>query len=153
MAWLEKRIPPPVVVILTGLLMWVVSLFAPPLPVPLLLRAVMASALAAVGIVCAGAGARGFLREGTTIDPHHPEDASSLLTTGIYSRTRNPIYLGMLVILLAWDLFLMAWPTIVGPIVFVLYITRFQILPEERALAEKFGQAYTDYKAKTRRWL
>jgi protein-S-isoprenylcysteine O-methyltransferase Ste14 len=153
MAWLELKLPPPIVTILTGLLMWVISLFVTPLPVPLLFRAVMAAALAVVGVACAVASFRRFLRAGTTIDPHHPEDASALVTTGIYARTRNPIYLGMLVVLLAWDLFLMAWPTIVGPIVFVLYITRFQIIPEERALTEKFGQAYTDYRAKVRRWL
>jgi len=153
MAWLELKIPPPFVTILAGLLMWVISLFVAPLPVPMVFRVVLAVVLAAVGIGCIVASFRRFLRAGTTIDPHHPEDASSLITTGIYGRTRNPIYLGMLTILVAWALFLMVWPTIVGPIVFVIYITRFQILPEERSLAEHFGQAYTDYKATVRRWL
>jgi protein-S-isoprenylcysteine O-methyltransferase Ste14 len=153
MAWLELKLPPPIVTILTGLLMWAISLFVAPLPVPMLFRAVMALALAAAGIVCVAASFRRFMQAGTTIDPQHPEEASSLVTTGIYSKTRNPIYLGMLIVLLAWDLFLMAWPTIVGPIVFVLYITRFQILPEERALTDRFGQAYANYKTNVRRWL
>lgn len=153
MAWLELKLPPPVVFILSGLLMWGLSLLVAPFPVPALFRAVIALAVTAVGVVCGAAGLGKFVRARTTVDPHHPEEASSLVTTGLYTRTRNPMYLGMLVVLLAWDLFLMAWPTIVGPIIFVLYITRFQIMPEERALTEKFGQAYTDYRAKVRRWL
>lgn len=153
MPWLEKRIPPPVILFLTGLLMWLLSLAVPPLPVPMLVRAAVAGTLAVTGVVCGAAGALGVLRARTTIDPHHPEEASALVTTGIYLRTRNPMYLGMLIVSLAWDLYLMSWPTIVGPVLFVLYLTWFQILPEERALTERFGQAYTDYKSKVRRWL
>jgi protein-S-isoprenylcysteine O-methyltransferase Ste14 len=153
MAWLELKLPPPIVTILTGLLMWVISLFVVPLPVPLLFRAALAVAVGAVGVACIAASFRRFMRAGTTIDPQHPEEASALVTAGIYGRTRNPIYLGMLIVLLAWGVFLMAWPTVAGPIFFVLYITWFQILPEERALVERFGQAYADYKAAVRRWL
>jgi len=75
-----------------------------------------------------------------------------LVTGGIYRFTRNPMYVGLLLVLVAWATFLSSLWTLVGPLAFVLYITRFQIKPEESALATLFGQPYADYRAKVRRW-
>ncbi len=82
-----------------------------------------------------------------------PEAASSLVVTGIYKVTRNPMYVGLSFLLLAWAVFLWSAWALLGPLVFLAYIFRFQIAPEERALATLFGADYSAYKARVRRWL
>jgi protein-S-isoprenylcysteine O-methyltransferase Ste14 len=78
---------------------------------------------------------------------------SSFVTSGIYRVTRNPMYLGMAMILVAWAVFLAApWP-FAGPVFWVLYMNRFQINPEEKILAAMFGEEYSRYAASVRRWL
>jgi protein-S-isoprenylcysteine O-methyltransferase Ste14 len=106
-----------------------------------------------VGIAIVALGFRSFGLAKTTIDPVHVERASSLVTTGIYRVTRNPMYVGLTSVLLGWALRLSDVWTVAGPIFFALYITRFQIVPEERLLGAKFGAAYEDYCARVRRWL
>lgn len=94
-----------------------------------------------------------FKRAKTTVDPLQPEKASALVTTGIYQVTRNPMYLGLafgLVAVAFW--FGSVWSLSVIP-VFILYMNRFQIIPEERALEKKFGEEFKAYKSKVRRWV
>jgi len=82
-----------------------------------------------------------------------PGKSSALVTTGIYTLTRNPMYLGMVTLLTAWAVYLGAlWP-FVGPVLFILYINRFQIGPEEKIMHSKFGKEFTDYVARVRRWI
>jgi protein-S-isoprenylcysteine O-methyltransferase Ste14 len=88
------------------------------------------------------------------VDPTRPERASALVTTGIYSVTRNPMYVGMLLVLVAWGLFLAsAAGLILAPVAFALYLDRVQIPREERALANAFGDGYRAYASRVRRWL
>ena len=75
------------------------------------------------------------------------------LTTGLYRVTRNPMYLGMLLVLFGWAVFLSNLAALLIAPLFALYITRFQIIPEERVLAEKFGAAFMAYQSQVRRWL
>ncbi|MFM9500577.1 methyltransferase family protein, partial [Streptomyces galilaeus] len=75
------------------------------------------------------------------------------VTSGIFAYTRNPMYLGWTVVLLGWAVFLGGVWTVLGPIAFVAFVSRFQILPEEKALAGKFGSSYDSYKKKVRRWI
>ena len=82
-----------------------------------------------------------------------PQAASSLVIVGVYKLTRNPMYLGLSLVLLGWAVFLWSAWALLGPIVFIAYISRFQIAPEERVLATLFGAEYSAYKAKVRRWL
>ena len=89
----------------------------------------------------------------TPLDPVHIDRASTLVTSGVYRVTRNPMYLGLTVLLLAWAVFLAAPWTLLGPVVFALFISRFQIAPEEHAMREKFGVQYEAYAARVRRWL
>ena len=92
-------------------------------------------------------------RSRTTINPVHPERARRLVTGGIYRVSRNPMYLSLLLLLAAYALRLDAWAAWLGPLGFWAYVTRFQILPEERVLADKFGPDYRRYRERTRRWL
>ncbi len=82
-----------------------------------------------------------------------PEAASSLVSTGIYRLSRNPMYVGLVFLLLALLVYLASALSIIGVLVFVLYINAFQIKPEERALMRKFGADFAEYKSRVRRWL
>jgi protein-S-isoprenylcysteine O-methyltransferase Ste14 len=94
-----------------------------------------------------------FRRAKTTVNPLKPETSAALVSTGVYSHTRNPMYLGMVLALFAWAVYLSSIWSLVGPAFFVLYITRFQIIPEERALDRLFGAPFAAYKTRVRRWL
>jgi protein-S-isoprenylcysteine O-methyltransferase Ste14 len=106
-----------------------------------------------VGIGFSVGGVLAFRRARTTLNPTKPEQASSLVRSGVYRVTRNPMYVGLLCVLVAWAVFLSSAWALLGPLIFVLYIGRFQIAPEERALAKLFGSEFADYQAKVRRWL
>jgi len=93
------------------------------------------------------------MRARTSVNPMRPEKSSAIVSAGIYGITRNPMYVGLVFVLTGWFVYLGAVSAIVGPIGFVLYIQRFQILPEERVLAAKFGDEYRAYMARVRRWL
>lgn len=145
---LQNRIPPPLVAILFGLLMWAASRFLPRHDLPLIL----AIATALIGLTICLAGVWSFHRARTTVNPLHPERASALVESGIYRYTRNPMYLGFAVILLAWALLLGSLVALLGVPGFILYMNRFQIVPEERALAALFGTAFSRYCERVRRW-
>lgn len=150
---LELKIPPPLQLLAFGLLMWGIAKFVPdpgfrPPGLPW-------SALACVvaGIAMGAAGLVEFRRAQTTVDPLEPSKATALVVRGIFRVTRNPMYVGLLMILVGWSLYLGSWLALLVLPLFVVFITRFQIRPEERVMAEKFGEAYADYCAQVRRWL
>jgi protein-S-isoprenylcysteine O-methyltransferase Ste14 len=89
----------------------------------------------------------------TSINPLDPSRASALVTSGIFRFTRNPIYLSLLLLLIAYAVHLGSWVEWLGPVLFATYVTRFQIIPEEKILAMKFGAAFLAYKSRTRRWI
>jgi protein-S-isoprenylcysteine O-methyltransferase Ste14 len=153
MSYLELKVPPLVVVATAALLMWAVARATPRLTLPYPGRVLVAAALFVSGIAIMLAGVLAFRKASTTVDPRFPENASHIVSSGIYRFTRNPMYLGMLVVLIAWMAQLSNVATVVIPALFALYITRWQIVPEERALAEKFGGAYQAYCRSVRRWL
>lgn len=153
MHWLEHRIPPPLVGAVVGVAMWVAASHGPPLALDPAARRVIAGCLVAVGIAFDLAGLWAFRASRTTVNPLAPQRASTLVTAGVYRITRNPMYVGLCCILLGWAVFLAAWLPLLGPPVYVLYITRFQILPEERVLRQLFGERYARYADRVRRWL
>jgi protein-S-isoprenylcysteine O-methyltransferase Ste14 len=150
---LELKIPPPVVAALTAGAMWGISLAAPLLEAPIFIRVVTAGAIVLAGVGFILAGVVSFRRAKTTVNPLRPETASSLVCSGIYRVTRNPMYVGLLIVLVAWAVFLSSAWALLGPLIFLLYMNRFQIAPEERVLSELFGASYSNYKAGVRRWL
>jgi len=152
MKFLDLKIPPPVVVVLTGLFMWLTPSGA--------LEVLGGSwslylgiVLMLLGVLMDGYAAMMFFVAKTTISPIAPQNASTLIVNGIFKLTRNPMYLGMAILLLGWALVLQSAAALMGPILFISYITRFQILPEERILTQKWGDTYTTYLSKTKRWL
>jgi protein-S-isoprenylcysteine O-methyltransferase Ste14 len=153
MKFLEHKIPPPAVGLGIGGLMWYLASLAVPLEVPFGVRVGLALALLVVGAAIAIAGVVSFRRAKTTVNPLQPEKASSLVSSGMFQVTRNPMYLGMAIVLLGWAGYLASWPALLGVPIFVLYINRFQIAPEERVMASLFGADYAAYKEKVRRWI
>lgn len=155
MKFLELKVPPVLLFALIagamcglarGLPMWTLAL-------PGRAAAAVAVALAAAGVAIALAGVAEFRRSRTTVHPQHPEKASAVVTRGIYCWTRNPMYLGLLLALLGWAIFLANLAALAGLPAFVAWMNRFQIQPEERILAAKFGAPFTAYMAAVRRWL
>jgi protein-S-isoprenylcysteine O-methyltransferase Ste14 len=153
MSWLEHKVPPPLVVLIVAAGMWPLAGIAPAIPMDNLWRWIAAGGLALCGLFVARSGVQDFGQAKTTINPVTIDAASTLVTTGIFAYTRNPMYLGMTVLLLGWAVFLSGVWTMLGPLLFGLFITRFQILPEERVLARKFDTSYNAYTQKVRRWI
>jgi protein-S-isoprenylcysteine O-methyltransferase Ste14 len=150
---LELRIPPPLVALVMAILMWLTPASAGSLAIPSGLRLGVALALSCLGLGLAVSGVVGFRRARTTLNPIKASSASTLVSSGIFRFTRNPMYLGLLLQLLAWVVFLANPLALLFLPVYVLYIDRFQIIPEERALASLFGSEYSAYKGNVRRWL
>lgn len=113
----------------------------------------VAIAFAFVGGAIALSGVFAFRRHSTTTNPMSPDKAESIVTDGIYRFTRNPMYVGLTLALVGWAIFLENAAALLVPPLFVVYMTYFQIKPEERALLEKFGRTYADYMAVVRRWV
>jgi len=150
---LELKVPPPAVALVIAVLMWLLSLIAPALAFAIPARVLVAIILAATGVATAIAGVATFARAKTTVNPTTPERSSSLVSWGIYRVTRNPMYLGLLLELTAWAIFLSnPLPFLLLP-GYMLYINRFQIAPEERALTSLFGREFADYQSRVRRWI
>jgi protein-S-isoprenylcysteine O-methyltransferase Ste14 len=149
---LELKVPPVALVLIVAFLMWVAAAAFPGIVLPATIRVTIARALVVVGVGFSLAGVASFRRARTTVNPTQPSASSTLVSTGVYRLTRNPMYLGFLLILLGWAVFLANALAVVGAPVFVLYMNRFQIAPEERALAARFGAEFSAYKARVRRW-
>lgn len=150
---MNTLVPPPVVAIIIGLLMWAVdkklafgkfqSEFQLPITLTLLVIGLLLMAIA-VGY---------FIAAKTTINPLRPANASALITTGVFAISRNPIYLGDLLLLAALAMWLGNALNVALLALFVWYINRFQVMPEERALKQRFGATYDAYCSRVRRWL
>lgn len=150
---LELRVPPLVLTILVGTLIWFANMALPATRITIPQAPWLSLALAACGIAVAVLGVAAFRQANTTVDPRVPNQSAQVVPTGIYKYSRNPMYVGFFLVLLAWSVSLqqlMALPLLAA---FVAYLTRYQIIPEERFLKEKFGVEYVDYCRKVRRWL
>lgn len=115
--------------------------------------AVLKTVLIVLGGTTIALGLFEFSRSRTTVDPTRPETASTLVSSGIYRLTRNPMYLGMLLFLLAAAIRAGDWLALIPAIGFVIWMNRFQIGPEEQALTGAFGADYTEYCRRVRRWV
>ena len=153
MKTLELKIPPLLLVVLFAVVMWLLAQWLPFLVLPLSWRLLFAGTFAISGVTVALAGVLAFRKADTTVDPRVPQQSSSLVIRGIYRYSRNPMYVGFLLLLVAWALYLMNLAALALLPLFVWYINRFQITPEERFLLEKFGADYQAYCKNVRRWL
>jgi protein-S-isoprenylcysteine O-methyltransferase Ste14 len=153
MKTLELKVPPlPLAVGFAGL-MWAIDHWLPMRTDRSMVRTAIAFAVFALAVSIVVTAVVGFRRARTTVDPFHPETASAIVTTGIYRITRNPMYLGFLLALAGWAVFLGNAASALMPLLFIGYMNRFQIAPEERALRTRFGTPYETYMRSVRRWI
>ncbi len=150
---LELKIPPPVVALIAAALMWLMAGDIPAIESVASHTIVAVILLATAGAACDVLALASFYRAKTTVNPMRPTATSAMVTGGIYRVTRNPMYVGLVFFLGAWATYLWSWWSLLGPVAFVFYISRFQIAPEEKVLAKKFGDEYLAYMAKVRRWI
>lgn len=153
MDFLETKIPPPLV----GLIFMGISA-ALSYAFPALVYDIPYGFWATILLIGLGfgfpiAGSIAFRKFKTTINPLQPKQASTLVTGGVFGISRNPMYVGLALLVLAWALYLSSIAALFGFIGFILYIDRFQIQVEERALDELFGNEFLTYKNSVRRWL
>jgi protein-S-isoprenylcysteine O-methyltransferase Ste14 len=153
MSSIELKIPPPLLAFFLAACMWIITRATSAETFGGMAFAIPALMMVAVSGVFGLGGILAFLRVRTTVNPHQPHNASTLVVSGIYRFSRNPMYVSVLFLLIAWAIALAEPLALIGPIVFVPYMTRFQIVPEERALAERFGEDYRDYMRRVHRWL
>ena len=142
---MENRIPPPLLALVAVAGAWGMDRALPHWSAQFPGQAIAALILVAAGLLCILGGLLAFRAAGTTVDPLHPERASRLVIAGIYRHTRNPMYLGLALLLVAWSAWLGQVLSLLLVAGWIAWINRFQILPEEAALRRRFGAAYVAY--------
>ena len=150
---LENRVPPPLVAVGFALLIWGISSITPNIEQSGSASMALTATIFIVGFIFSLSGIISFKRAKTTLDPLKPESASSLVSSGVYRISRNPMYTGLACFLFSLSVYLLSPLSIAGVAGFVLYMNKFQIKPEERALEKIFGLEFTSYKSRVRRWL
>lgn len=149
---MKLKVPPVIVFLIFGLLMYLLAAFLPVGYFDFFGRKYLTITLLAIA-GCIGAIALfQFFKSKTTVDPSNPTKTSKLVSSGIYQYSRNPMYLGLLLILLAWGLWLGNAFNVLLAAGFVAYMNKFQIIPEEDSLSSLFGKEYTQYCTLVRRW-
>ncbi|MGR5069735.1 MULTISPECIES: methyltransferase family protein [Vibrio] len=150
---LELKVPPVAVFLAVVLLMYWLKEISPALLITVPFVKVVSAGLTGIAVFVAAAGIYEFRKAKTTVNPIKPESASSVVNTGVFAYTRNPMYFGLLLIIIALGLWWQHLSVILCGALFVTYMNRFQIKPEERALERLFGEDYVDYKNQVRRWI
>lgn len=153
MVALKLKIPPVGVAVLFAALMWWLSGITPGITLPASFRTIFLLVFTGAGACIGLAGVSAFRKASTTVNPLTPAASSSLVVTGIFQWSRNPMYLALLLVLIGWGIYLANLFSLLMASGFVAYMNRFQIQPEERALEEKFGTEFTLYRQKVRKWL
>lgn len=153
MTRLELKIPPPVWFVIAVGLAYGIDWLAPWARIQVGGLPQVGVLVAVISVLFAMAGIRAFRRHKTTIHPMDPTKTSALVMEGPYRLTRNPMYLGLVGVLLATACALQNPLAILVIPAFIWVITRVQIIPEERALAAAFGEAFDAYASRVPRWL
>jgi protein-S-isoprenylcysteine O-methyltransferase Ste14 len=150
---IDHKIPPPVIALVCAGLAWAFAHFSPGFNYPLPFRLPVAVVLVLAGFGLDLSGLLAFRKANTTLNPLSPDRSTAIVQSGPYALTRNPMYLGMAIVLLGLCVYLENPLTVICVGIFVGYITRFQIIPEERLLLGKFGEPYAQYMRAVRRWI
>ena len=150
---LENKIPPPALMLIIAATMWGAAKIQSPVAIESHLRIGLMLALGVAARAFSLGGVVAFRVAKTTLNPVHIDRASRVVTGGVYRLSRNPMYVSLTALLAGWAVYLAVPAAAIGPVVFALFTHRFQILPEERVMAAKFGREYLDYKQRVRRWV
>ncbi len=147
------KIPPALVFAVTAFLMWCIFKYMPFQVFEFSVTMWIPKLLALTGTILGALGVIQFSSSKTTIDPHTPEKVTSLVSNGVYRFSRNPMYLGLLMLLIAFAFYLGTGLSFVMIPIFIWYMNTYQIKPEEEILIHIFGDEYKEYQKKVRRWI
>lgn len=150
---MHLKIPPAIVFLVSSLLLWGISTITIDYQLNIPFSKLIAYVIFVIGGLVGLSGIIEFRRHKTTVDPTKPEKASNMVTTGIYRFTRNPMYLGMAIWLLGASIYKGNPLALFSIVIFISYLTEYQIKPEEKALKKRFGKAYISYLEIVRRWI
>ena len=154
LSWMELKVPPLLIVLIcAGAMYWCAIFLDHAAVLPLVVRLSLATFTAIVAVLVLVAALRAFRQHQTTVNPLEPNRSSTVVTSGIYAYSRNPMYLSMFFLLLGWAVFLGQLAATAGLLLYLAAIARLQIVPEEKILTGKFGDTYADYLASSPRWL
>ena len=148
---MSNKIPPPVITLIGALLIYYSSPFFPHLTLAAFNVLTILSLVSGIAVIVFAI--KSFKDYKTTINPLKPETASSLVTNGVFKYTRNPMYLGLLLILIYLSLIFNVVGGCLISLGFLIYTTKFQIIPEEVAMEKLFGNQFLEYKQQVRRWI
>jgi protein-S-isoprenylcysteine O-methyltransferase Ste14 len=150
---MELKIPPILIVLMAATFMWGISKMCSFASIESEVAGPLSLMMLIVGLALNIAAIVSFRNAKTTMNPMKPKSAARVVNDGIYKLSRNPMYLGTLFILLSWFIWLGNFINLPVLPFFVWYITKFQIIPEEKALEELFPKEFKSYKSKVRRWI
>ena len=150
---MRLKIPPAMQLFISALLMWIISIYAANFRFIFKFNNELALFCLIIGGTIIVFGIAAFRKAETTVTPLHPDKASSLVTMGIYQYIRNPMYFGLLLILFSIGFYLQNLASMFVLPIYVWFISKYQIIPEEEALHKLFGQDYINYQDRVRRWI
>ena len=148
---MKTKIPPPIIALVMIGLIYLSSLLI--VPTTFNYQNSLSILVLIMGLAFVLPSFRLFARYKTTISPLTPSDTAALVTEGMYRYSRNPMYLGLLLLTIASTIWFGTWLGIIINIVFIFLINFLQIIPEEEALLTIFGEEYEEYKKNVRRWI
>ena len=148
---MKTKIPPPIIALICIVINYLSTYLINPIKFPNI--EIIGGLILLLGVATAMLATLLFKKDKTTVNPMNPEETTTLVTTGIFSITRNPMYLGLFLSISSTILFFGSWFGIIILMFFVWYINKFQIIPEEEAMKKLFGSKYSEYRQKVRRWI
>jgi protein-S-isoprenylcysteine O-methyltransferase Ste14 len=148
---MKTKIPPPIIALICIVINYLSTYLINPIKFPNI--EIIGGLILLLGVATAMLATLLFKKDKTTVNPMNPEETTTLVTTGIFSITRNPMYLGLFLSISSTILFFGSWFGIIILMFFVWYINKFQIIPEEEAMKKLFGNKYDDYRQNVRRWI
>ena len=148
---MKTKIPPPIIALICIVINYLSTYLINPIKFPNI--EIIGGLILLLGVATAMLATLLFKKDKTTVNPMNPEETTTLVTTGIFSITRNPMYLGLFFVISSTILFFGSWFGIIILMFFVWYINKFQIIPEEEAMEKLFGNKYDEYRQNVRRWI
>ena len=148
---MKTKIPPPIIALICIVINYLSTYLINTIKFPNI--EIIGGLILLLGVATAMLATLLFKKDKTTVNPMNPEETTTLVTTGIFSITRNPMYLGSFLSISSTILFFGSWFGIIILMFFVWYITKFQIIPEEEAMEKLFGNKYDEYRQNVRRWI
>ena len=148
---IKTKFPPPLVALTFGFLIKYTKAISPKIEIRN--EIIFGSLMIISGLIIILSAIILFKKYQTTITPLNPSNATKLITGGIYKFSRNPMYLGLLLVLLGISIILNLTGGFFLIPLFILYLNLFQIIPEENAMVDLFKDEFLEYKKNVRRWI